>query len=124
MGASESPPDIADASYADWQRARAAYAAATGAGPAAAGGEGDGPARPRADLCTLVATLGAQAMLHLGVVPHPLTRHVRKDLAQARYTIDLLSVLEDKTRGNRTAEEDRVIRSLLTDLCTRYVRAS
>lgn len=79
---------------------------------------------PPADLLTLIASLAGQATIHLGLVEHPIEKKVEKDLAQARYTIDLIGVLEEKTRGNLDEEEKAVLSHLLTDLRMRYVEAS
>ena len=102
---------------------------AKGAGPkpeaaeAAGAGAGEEPP-PQADFLTLVAGLAGQAAIHLGMVEHPIEKQLKKDLRQARYTIDLLGVLEEKTRGNLNAEESRVFSMLLTDLRMRYVEAA
>ncbi len=79
---------------------------------------------PEADFLTLVASLGAQASIHLGLVAHPIAKKVSKDMKQARYVIDLLTVLEKKTKGNLTAEEQNVLSQILTDLRLRFVQAS
>jgi hypothetical protein len=79
---------------------------------------------PKADFLTLVATLAGQATIHLGMIENPLKKKVEKDLHQARYAIDLLSMLEEKTRGNLTDEEKQVLAHVLTDLRLRYVQAS
>jgi hypothetical protein len=78
---------------------------------------------PEADFLTLVASLAGQATINLGLVEHPLAKKVRKDLNQARYTIDLLAILEAKTRGNLNDEERAVLSNVLTDLRMRYVQA-
>jgi hypothetical protein len=80
---------------------------------------------PKADFLTLVASLASQASIHLGLVPHPLKKgQIEKDLAQARFAIDMIGVLETKTRGNLDDEEKRVLERVLADLRMRYVEAS
>lgn len=79
---------------------------------------------PKADFLTLIASLAGQAAIHLGIVEHPLKHKVQKDLRQARYTIDLIGVLEEKTRGNLNAEEKRVIDRVLSDMRMRFVESS
>jgi hypothetical protein len=79
---------------------------------------------PQADFLTLVASLAGQAAIHLGIVENPLKKKVRKDLRQARYTIDLIAVLEEKTRGNLSSEEKKVMERVLADLRMRFVEAS
>jgi hypothetical protein len=79
---------------------------------------------PKADFLTLVASLAGQATIHLGLVEHPIKKKVETDLVQARYAIDMLGVLEQKTRGNLTDEEKQVFSHILTDLRMRFVEAS
>ena len=83
-----------------------------------------GGAIPKADFLTLVSTLAAQGAIHLGSVAHPIHKEVRKDLRQAKYTIDLLGILEEKTRGNLTAEEKQVLGTVLSELRLRYAGAT
>jgi hypothetical protein len=79
---------------------------------------------PPADFGTFVLSLGSSAILHLGEVEHPESGKVEKDLAMAKHTIDLLSMLQEKTKGNLTAQEDKLLESLLYDLRIRFVNAS
>ena len=51
-----------------------------------------------------------------------MTRGVRKDLGQAQYLIDLLLLLREKTEGNRTPEETRLLSEVLHDLQVRFFR--
>ncbi len=79
---------------------------------------------PKAEFSMFCYTLGTQAMVALGVVPNPVTEKTEKDLVSAKYTIDLLEMLREKTEGNRTDEETKVLMGLLFDLRMRYVEAS
>jgi hypothetical protein len=72
---------------------------------------------PPIDLSTFIVSLRASAMLHLS------SDAKDRDLPMARQEIDLLGVLEDKTRGNLTGEEERLLSQVLFDLRTRYVAA-
>lgn len=86
---------------------------------------GDLPEGPlRADLSALCMMLYSEALLHLGQVPDPATGQVRVDLDQARFTIDLLGVIQQKTQGNRTLEESAVLDEMLTAVRLGFVRAS
>lgn len=67
--------------------------------------------------------LASSALIHMGA-PHPETGERHKDLAQARQTLDLLSMLREKTKGNLTTEEDTFFGNLLTDLRLQFVNAS
>jgi hypothetical protein len=63
-------------------------------------------------------------MMSLGQFPDPMTQQRRRDLVQAKHTIDILLMLRDKTRGNLTAEEARLLQELLPQLQMAYVTAS
>ena len=64
----------------------------------------------------LVRNLAATAAANLGEMPNPFTGQVEMDLDGARQVIDLLQALQIKTRGNLTADESRLVDSLLYDL--------
>lgn len=68
--------------------------------------------------------LGTSAMIHLGAAPDPVTGQSLRDLGQARYTIDLLGLLKDKTEGHRSPEESQLLDDLLYDLRMRYLQES
>jgi hypothetical protein len=74
------------------------------------------------NFASFLISLGTQAFMHLGDIPNPLTQQREKDLPAAKHMIDLLGILEAKTKGNLTAEEERLLRQLLMDLRLRYVR--
>jgi hypothetical protein len=77
------------------------------------------------DFYTFVFSLGSSAFVHLGDAPHPETgAPAPPDLLLAKQTIDILAMLRDKTRGNLTAEEEKFLEALLTDLRMRFVERS
>ncbi len=76
------------------------------------------------DFYTFVLSLGSSAFVHLGDAPHPESQKVEVDLGLAKQTIDLLGMLQEKTRGNLTPEEERFLQTLLSDLRLRYVARS
>jgi hypothetical protein len=82
------------------------------------------PEMPQASFLTLVATLASQATIQMGLIEHPLAKKIQKDLKQARYAIDLIATLQEKTRGNLTEEEKRVLERDLGELRMKYVEAS
>lgn len=86
--------------------------------PDEAGGGGE---IPGIDFVTFVLSLSHSAYLHLGDAPDPLSGRVQKNLTMARQTIDLLSLLEKKTQGNLTGEEERVLDQVLYELRLRYL---
>ena len=78
---------------------------------------------PPADFSTFILSLGSAALIHLGEVEPPGETGKRRDLPMAKHTIDLLTLLWEKTRSNLTPEEDKLLESLLYDLRLRYVEA-
>jgi len=84
------------------------------------------PVKPaRLDFFTFILGLGSSAFVHLGDAPHPETGQAAPpDLALAQQTIDVLAMLQEKTRGNLTPEEDTLMGQLLRDLRLRFVERS
>lgn len=73
---------------------------------------------------TFVLGLASTAFIHLGVAPNPETGRSERNLGLARQSLELLSLLKEKTRGNLTPEEEQFFTQLLTDLRLRYVEVS
>jgi cell division protein FtsN len=69
----------------------------------------------------LIINLQSTAMIALGKLINPLTQNIERNLDQAHFTIDMLGMLEDKTDGNRTEEETRTLRRVLTELRMNYL---
>jgi hypothetical protein len=78
----------------------------------------------RLDFSTFLLSLASSAMVHLGDLPHPEGGKTEQNLAQAKQTIDLMALLEEKTKGNLTADEARFLGGALRDLRLRFVEAS
>lgn len=76
---------------------------------------------PAIDFSTFVLSLSHSSLVHLGDAPDPSTGQVKVSLPMARQTIDLLALLEHKTRGNLAGEEERLLEQALYDLRMRYV---
>jgi hypothetical protein len=74
------------------------------------------------NFASFLISLGTQAFMHLGDVPNPMTQQREKELPAAKQMIDLLGILEEKTKGNLAADEERLLQQLLLDLRLRYVR--
>ena len=81
-------------------------------------------ALPHLDFATFVLSLSHSAMVHLGEAPNPEDETTRVSLTLAKQTIDLLGLLEEKTKGNLTGEEERLITQILFDLRLRFVEKS
>lgn len=76
---------------------------------------------PPVDFHTFVLSLGSSALLHLGELDRPDGADAQPDLRLAKHTIDIIGMLQEKTRGNLSPPEERLIESLLYDLRLRYV---
>ena len=64
---------------------------------------------PPATFEFLVHTLFTQALMALGRIPNPITKQSHKNLATARHFVDTLTMLAEKTRGNLTDDERRLL---------------
>lgn len=74
---------------------------------------------------TFVISLASSAAIHFGDVPNPETgTRTEPNLDGASQMIDILALLEQKTRGNLTAEERQVLEQVLYELRVRYVQAT
>jgi hypothetical protein len=67
---------------------------------------------PPATFDFLIHTLFTQALMALGRIPNPITNKTHKNLATARHFVDTLKMLEQKTVGNLTEEERRVLEEM------------
>jgi len=70
---------------------------------------------------TFVLGLSTQALVHLGEIADPATSQTSTDLVAAKHVIDILGMLEAKTRGNLDEAEHGLVESMLYDLRMRYV---
>lgn len=78
---------------------------------------------PEIDFSSFIFSLSSSALLHLGEIPDPISHKSEKSLPLAKQTIDILAMLQEKTQGNLTAEEERLMENVLYDLRMRYLRA-
>lgn len=78
---------------------------------------------PEIDFSTFVISLSTQALMHLGEIANPLTGKIEPDVPVAKQMIDIIGMLKDKTRGNLSASEDRLMEDILFDLRMKYVAA-
>ena len=77
---------------------------------------------PQINFPTFVISLNASALLNLGAIEDPTTGKRTKNLPMAKQTIDILTMLEEKTRGNLTDEEEKIMQNVLYDLRIIYVK--
>jgi hypothetical protein len=76
---------------------------------------------PEINFATFIFSLNSSALVHLGVIEDPATGQ-KKSLPMAKQTIDILGVLEEKTRGNLTEDEENLLKHILSDLRLMYVK--
>ena len=76
---------------------------------------------PKIDLTTFFLSISSAAFMGLGIVPSVENEAPQVDLEMARQNIDLLELMYEKTKGNRTSEEDGLIEQLLFETRMKYV---
>lgn len=81
-----------------------------------------GTQMPKIDFSTFVFSLNSSALVHLGMLSEPGSDQKTKNLALAKQTIDILGMLEEKTRGNLTDDEKNLLKNILHDLRLMYVK--
>ncbi len=79
---------------------------------------------PEINFATFIFSLSSSVLIHLGVAPDPLSGEKRQDLALAKQTIDILKMLQEKTKGNLTDDERQLMEGILYDLRMQYVSES
>ncbi len=82
------------------------------------------PREAEASFSMFLSGLGMQALMCLGEIPNPVTNKKEKNLNQAKYIIDTIGMLKEKTGGNLTGEEANMIDSILYELHRKYVTHS
>jgi hypothetical protein len=97
-------------------RASAEYEKAASAQP---GAEDIGP--QDLTFASFVVGLSTEALALMGEMPHPATGERMNDLIGAQQLIDIIAVLQDKTRGNLSHDEDALLDAILFDLRMKYV---
>ena len=90
-------------------------------GGADTGGQRD---LPPINFSTFVLSLATSAQVHLGAIPNPATGKEERELSLAKQTIDILGILEEKTKGNLDENEKKLLEHLLFDLRVMYVEAN
>lgn len=76
---------------------------------------------PEPDFSFFITTLSLQASISLGHIPNPATNKKEENLTQAKFVIDTLGMLKDKTKGNLTPEEERLLENMLYELRMSYL---
>ncbi|HBE73809.1 MAG TPA: DUF1844 domain-containing protein [candidate division Zixibacteria bacterium] len=82
------------------------------------------PQLPPASLESLFYMLATSAMVNLGLVPNPVDQKTVRNLQAAQHSIDLLGVIREKTLGNLSPQELRLLDDILHDLRMKFVKAT
>ncbi len=77
--------------------------------------------RTEATFTQFIGGFAVQTLVHLGRMSNPMTGETSVDLPNAKYSIDILGILQEKTNGNLSGEEDEYLANLLRDLRMEYV---
>lgn len=75
-----------------------------------------------ANISTLALSLGSSAAMAMGLAPHPLTGKTEKNLEIAKFNIDMLIILKDKTKSNLTNDEADLMHRMIVDLQMKFVQ--
>lgn len=75
-----------------------------------------------ANFSTLILSIGSSAAMSLGIAPNPSTGKIEKDLDVARFNIDLLRMLREKTANNLSVDEQKFLDSVTSDLQLKFVQ--
>jgi hypothetical protein len=123
MADQEAPKIIVDSDWksqaqAEKERLAAAEKEKAKSAPGPAEGE---PGVPRADFEELVRMLATQALMYLGAFPDPESGRRMVSLELAQFNIDMLSMLEGKTKGNLSEQEQALLTQILYELRMQYV---
>jgi len=87
-------------------------------------GEQAAPKMPKVTFTTFVLSLASSGLVQLGEVPDPETGQTSENLMMAKHTIDILTMLRDKTKGCLDEEEVKLLDALLYELRMKYVLKS
>ena len=76
---------------------------------------------PEINFASFILSLSSSVLLHFGQIPDPISNKKERNLPMAKQTIDILGILQEKTKGNLSKDEEQLIDSLLHDLRLKYV---
>ncbi|MBI5299647.1 MAG: DUF1844 domain-containing protein [Deltaproteobacteria bacterium] len=79
---------------------------------------------PQIDFTTFILSLASSVQVHMGAVPDPTTKTTTKNLTMAQQTIDIINLLSEKTKGNLTAEEGKILEQVLYSLRMQFIEAN
>ncbi|MBO8143046.1 MAG: DUF1844 domain-containing protein [Thermodesulfobacterium sp.] len=71
---------------------------------------------------TFILSLNTAALVHLGEIPDPITNKKQVNLTLAKQTIDTLEMLKEKTKGNLSADEEKLLQSIIYELKIKFLK--
>ncbi|MCG8563658.1 MAG: DUF1844 domain-containing protein [Desulfobacterales bacterium] len=84
----------------------------------------EGAALPKVDFSSFILSLYSSGLVQLGRVEDPSTGKKNVNLTMAKHSIDMIEMLQEKTRGNLSADEENLFKALLSELRMAYVEAT
>ena len=79
---------------------------------------------PEINFVNFLFSISTSALIQMGEIEDPISQQTVRNLPLAKQTIDLIGMLEEKTKGNLTPDEAKLIENILFDLRMRYVKAT
>jgi hypothetical protein len=79
---------------------------------------------PEINFINFLFSISTSALIQLGEIEDPISQQTVKNLPLAKQTIDIIGMLKEKTKGNLTPDEAKLIENILFDLRMRYVKAT
>ena len=79
---------------------------------------------PEISFINFLFSLSTSALIQLGEIEDPISQKMARNLPLAKQTIDLIGMLKEKTKGNLSPDEEKLMENILYDLRIRYVKAS
>lgn len=76
------------------------------------------------NFATFILSLASSAQINLGLIPHPLTNKPQINLESSKQTIDIIGMLDEKTRGNLDSREEHLVKQVLYELRMQYVEVT
>ncbi len=71
---------------------------------------------------TFILSLNTAALVHLGEIPDPITNKKQVNLTLAKQTIDTLEMLKEKTKGNLSIDEEKLLQSIIYELKIKFLK--
>jgi hypothetical protein len=78
---------------------------------------------PEVDFASFIFSLSTSALIQMGIIKDPISKKVEINLSGAKQTVNIINMLKEKTKGNLSNEEEKLIDQILFDLRMKYVAA-